>query len=104
MARRAGGPTAEEDFNEAVFRFTPGEYSLFTAVLGSKTGTPAETSNAFHHWREKIRHRHEVPERFTQPFLETETIDNVDAAVLAAISNQNHPPSFNAYLHGSARK
>src|SRR5260370_760593 len=104
MARRAGGPTAEEDYTDVVFRSTPGEYSLSTAVLGSKTGTPAETSNAFQHWREKLRHRHEIPEGLTQAFLESETIDNVDADVLAAIYNPKHPPFFNAYMHGSPHK
>src|SRR5260370_9146510 len=97
-ARRGGGPPGEENVNEGVFRFPPGEYSLFTAVLGSKTGTPAETSNAFQHWREKLRHRHEIPEGLTQAFLVTETIDNVVADVLAAIYNPTHPPFFIAYI------
>ena len=104
MTRRSGGPTAEEDFTEAVFRFTPGEYSLFTAVLGSKTGTPAEAASAFQHWKDKLRHRHEVPEGLTQAFLESDTIDNVDADLLAAIYNPKHPPFFNAYMHGTPHK
>lgn len=104
MNRRSGSPTAEEDFTEAVFRFTPGEYSLFSEVLGSKTNTPAEAASAFQHWKDKVRHRHEIPEGLTQAFLESDTIDNVDADVLAAIYNPKHPPFFNAYMHGSPRK
>ncbi len=104
MTRRSGSPTAEEDFSEAVFRFTPGEYSLFSGVLGSKTSTPAEASSVFQHWKEKLRHRHEMPEGLTQAFLESDTIDNVDADVLAAIYNPKHPPFFNAYLRGSPHK
>jgi hypothetical protein len=104
MARRSGSPTAEEDFTEAVFRFTPDQYSQFSGVLGSKTSTPAEAASAFQRWKEKLRHRHEVPEGLTQAFLESETIDNVDADVLAAIYNPKHPPFFNAYMHGTPHK
>jgi hypothetical protein len=104
MTRRSGSPTAEEDFTEAVFRFTPGEYPLFAGVLGSRTDTPAEAATAFQHWKEKLRHRHEIPEGLTQAFLESETIDNVDADVLASIYNPKHPPFFNAYMHGSPHK
>ncbi len=104
MARRSGSPTAEQDFTEAVFRFTPGEYSLFGGVFGSKASTPPEASSAFQRWKERLRHRHEVAEGLTQAFLESETIDNVDADVLAAIYNPKHPPFFNAYMHGSPHK
>ncbi|MCU1316466.1 MAG: Aminopeptidase N-like protein, partial [Candidatus Acidoferrum typicum] len=104
MVRRAGGPTAEEDFTEVVFRFSPDQFSQFTAVLGTRADAPTEASNAFQHWKEKVRHRHEVPEGLTQAFLESETIDNVDADMLAAIYNPKHPPFFNAYMHGTPHK
>src|SRR5207302_3165669 len=32
MVRRAGGPTAEEDFTEAVFRFSPDQFSQFEST------------------------------------------------------------------------
>jgi hypothetical protein len=104
MQRRAGSPTAEEDFTEAVFRFSPGEYSVFGPVLGAKTDTLAEAAASFQRWKAKIRHRREVPEGFTQAILESETIDNVDADVLAAVYNPKHPPFFNAYMHGAPNK
>src|SRR6266436_6338939 len=104
MTRRSGSPTAEQDFTEAVFRFTPGEYSLFGGVFGSKASTPPEASSAFQHWKERLRHRHEVPEGLTQAFLESDTIDNVDADVLAAIYNPKHPPFFNAYMRSEERR
>ncbi len=104
MVRRSGSPTAEEDFTEAVFRFSPGQFSQFAPSLGSRAETPAEAATALAHWKEKVRHRHEVPEGMTQAFLESETIDNVDADVLAAIYNPQHPPFFNAYMHGTPHK
>jgi hypothetical protein len=45
-----------------------------------------------------------VPEGLTQAFLESESIDNVDADVLAAIYNPKHPPFFNAYMRGTPHK
>ncbi len=104
MIRRSGSPRAEEDFTEAVFRFSPDQFSQFAASLGSRANTTAEAATAFEHWKEKVRHRHELPEGMTQAFLESETIDNVDADVLAAIYNPKHPPFFNAYMHGTPHK
>lgn len=104
MVRRAGSPTAEEDFTAAVFRFSPGQFSEFAATLGARADTPAEASSVFQHWKDRVRHRHEVPEGLTDAFLESETIDNVEADVLAAIYNPKHPPFFNAYMHGTPHK
>ncbi|HUC52653.1 MAG TPA: M1 family aminopeptidase [Candidatus Cybelea sp.] len=104
MLRRAGSATAEEDFTEVVFRFSPNQFPQFAGTLGTRADTPAEAGTAFQHWKDRVRHRHEVPEGLTQALLENETIDNVDADVLAAIYNPKHPPFFNAYLHGSQHK
>jgi hypothetical protein len=104
MVRRAGSPTAEEDFTEVVFRFSPDQFPQFAAMFGTRAETPTEASTAFQHWKDKVRHRHEVPEGLTQALLESETIDNVDADVLAAIYNPRHPSFFNAYMHGTPHK
>jgi hypothetical protein len=105
MLRRSGAPNAEEEFNEAVFRFTGNQYVRFTTALGARTETPPEAAAAFARWKEKVRHRHEIPEGFTQAILQNETIDNVDADVLAAIylharlSTQG-PPLFHSPARG----
>jgi hypothetical protein len=104
MVRRSGSPTAEEDFTEVVFRFSPDQFSQFAPALASRADMPTEAANAFQHWKDKVRHRHEAPEGLTQAFLEDETIDNIDADVLAAIYNPKHPPFFNAYMHGTPHK
>src|SRR5437016_8250679 len=104
MVRRAGGPTAEEDFTEVVFRFSPDQFSQFATTLGTRADTPAEAASVFQRWKDKVRHRHEVPEGLTEAFLESDTIDNVDADVLAAIYNPKHPSFFNAYMHGTPHK
>jgi hypothetical protein len=104
MIRRTGNPTAEEDFTEVVFRFTGNQYPQFAGALGPKVETPPEAVAAFQRWKDKVRHRHEIPEGLTQAFFEGETIDNVDADVLAAIYNPKHPPFLNAYMRGTPHK
>ena len=104
MIRRSGKPTAEEDFSEVVFRLTPGLYPKVAAAFGPKVDTPREAVDALQHWKNKVRHRHEFPEGLTQGIFEQESIDNVDADVLAAIYNPKHPPFFNAYMVGATHK
>lgn len=104
LTRRAGSATAEEDFTEIVFRFSPGVRAQFNAQIGEKRTTPPEVFSLFQHWKETMRHRHEIPEGFTEAMLEDDTMDNVDADVLAAVYNPKHPPFFNAYIHGTPHK
>jgi hypothetical protein len=104
LIRRNGSATAEEDFSEVVFRFTPDQLSVFKPTLIAKADTPAQATEALQHWKEKVRHRHEFPEGLTQGFFESETIDNVDADVLAAIYNRQHPSFFNSYMHGTPHR
>jgi hypothetical protein len=104
MIRRSGKPTAEEDFTEVVFRFTPGLYPRVAAAFGPRAETPREVAEAWKNWKNKVRHRHEFPEGLTQEIFEQELIDNVDADVLAAIYNPKHPPFFNAYMVGGPHK
>jgi len=105
LERRSGASTLEEDFNSAMFRFSPGELPVFADTLKTKTDTPAEAGKVFEDWKNKLRHRHEVPEGTTQALLESETIDNVDADMLAAIYNPKHHPAFlNVYMHGARNK
>ena len=104
MIRRSGKPIAEEDLSEVVFRFTPGLYPKVAVAFGPRVETPHAAADALQHWQNKVRHRHEFPEGFTQEIFEQESIDNVDADVLAAIYNPKHPPFFNAYMVGAPHK
>jgi len=104
LTRRAGDAAVEEDFTAMVLRFSPKQFPALAPALGDKTDTPPEATSVFHAWQEKVRRRHEVPEGFTQAILENETIDNVDADVLAAVYNPQHPKFFNAYMQGTPHK
>jgi hypothetical protein len=104
LKRRTGSEMVEEDFSEAVFRFSGGVYPIVSAALGPQVEPAKEASEVLARWRNKVRRRHEVPEGFTQAILEDATIDNVDADVLAAVYNPKHPPFFNAYITGKSHK
>ena len=104
LSRRIEGESVDEDFSEIVFRFTGEGRMGFLPGLKGKAATPEEANNAFRHWREKVRQRREVAAGFSEYLLEGESMDNVDADILAAIYNPSHPPFFNAYIHGKKHK
>ena len=104
LKRRCGAPELEEDFSEVVFRFTGQERSKFSPGLGSQTEPPPEAAKAFEHWKERMRKRREEPQGFTEYLLTDESMDNVDADVLAAIYNPAHPAFLNAYIRGEKHK
>jgi len=104
LRRRSGAPEVDEDFTEVVFRFTGEERLKFLSGLKEQVETPAEAAAVFDHWKERMRKRREEAQGFTEYLLHGETMDNVDADLLAAIYNPSHPPFFNAYIHGRKHK
>ena len=104
LERRIGSPEVNEDFVEIVFRFTRDEWPKFSAGLHEQTGTPAEATLVLNKWRERMRQRRERPEGFSQGLLQGDTMDNVDADILAAVYNPQHPLFINAYIRGAKHK
>ena len=104
LKRRSGSPEIDEDFTEAIFRFTGGERLEFLRGGKEKVDTPGDAASLFDHWKEKVRKRREEALGFTEYLLHGETMDNVDADLLAAVYNPSHPPFVNAYIHGRKHK
>jgi hypothetical protein len=104
LKRRSGSAEADEDFTDVVFRFTETEREKFLPGLGERVETPADVSTILDHWKEKMRKRREEAQGFTEYLLHGETMDNVDADVLAAVYNPSHPPFVNAYIRGKKCK
>ena len=105
LTRRTGTAEVNEDFTEVIFRFTREAWSKFQpGLVGRMEGTPPEAAAAFKHWKEKVRQRRERALGFTEFLLEGETMDNVDADLMAAFYNPSHPPFFNAYVRGRNHK
>jgi len=104
LRRRLGTADADEDFTEIVFRFTPDGRDKFLPGTKDREEPPAQAAVAFREWKEKLRKRREIPLGYTDYLLHGETMDNVDADVLAALYNLAHPPFFNAYIRGQKHK
>jgi hypothetical protein len=104
IKRRTGADEVNEDFTDVVFRFTGRARLNFVAGLGDRTEPSSEAAAVLRNWRERMRQRREQVLGFTQYLLQGETMDNVDADVLAAIYNSAHPEFFNAYIRGKKHK
>lgn len=102
--RRIGADEVDEDFSAVVFRFTREERMRFLPGIGDKEEPSTDAKAAFQRWRDRVRRRHEIPRSFTESVFEGETMDNVDADVLATVYNPAHPAFFNAYLQGKKHK
>src|SRR5207302_4935514 len=68
--------------------------------LGDRTEPASQAAAVLNHWRERMRQRREQSVGFSQYLLQGETMDNVDADLLAAVYNSSHPEFLNAYLRG----
>jgi hypothetical protein len=104
LSRRTGATEADEDVTEAVFRFTADGRLKFLPGLSEPTEPSSLATVVLRNWREKVRQRREEASGFSQFLLQGETMDNVDADVLAAVYNPSHPEFFNAYLRCKKHK
>lgn len=104
IKRRTGADEVDEDFTAVVLRFTPDERMKLLPAAGDPMESSPEAAKTFAHWKEQMRRRSEIPLGFTEYLLHGETMDNVDADVLAAIYNPAHPRFFNAYMTGKKHR
>ena len=104
LKRRIGSAEVDEEFTDAVFRFSGQERLRFMRGMGESMPTPPEASTAFEHWKERMRKRRDEMMSITEFLLHGESMDNVDADVLAAIYNPAHPTFVNGYVRGKKHK
>jgi hypothetical protein len=104
LSRRTGAAEVNEEFTEVVFRFTGENRMKFLPGLGERTELASDAAAVLKRWREKMRQRHERALGLSELLLHGETMDNVDADLLAAVYNPAHPEFFNAYIRGKKHK
>ncbi len=104
LSRRSGADEVNENFTQAVFRFTSKIHDNFVRGIKERVDTPADAAAVFGRWKERARHRHQEATSLTEDLLTGESMDNVDADVLASLYNEVHPVFFNAYIHGEKHK
>jgi len=104
LMRRIKSEELDEDFTEIVFRYT-GPYAR--ALVGAAkvpTAVPPQAAGILDHWHDLVRKRREEPLGFTESILHGDSMENVDAEVLAALYNPERPGVFDAYIHGVKHK
>jgi hypothetical protein len=104
LKRRTGATQLDEDFTEVIFRFSNQLRMKFFGGIGEPLEPSPEVKAAFGRWQTQMRTRREEPLGFSEHLLHGETMDNVNADVLAAIYNRQHPMFVNAYVRGRKHK
>jgi Peptidase family M1 domain/Carboxypeptidase regulatory-like domain len=104
LSRRIGASELNEGFTEIVFRFTSEGRLPFLPGLKDQLEPSSEAVFVLKRWREKMRERREPAEGFSESLLHGADMDNVDADLLAAVYNSNHPAFINAYIRGQKHK
>jgi hypothetical protein len=104
LNRRAKTEELDEDFSDAVFRFTGQTHQNLLQGCTGEVATPPAAAAIFEQWQEKVRRRREIPLGFSESLLTGEAMDNVDAEILASLYNPHRPDFFTAYLRGAKHK
>lgn len=102
--RRLKTDQVDEDFTEVVFRYIGAPGQALQPIMKTPATTPEDAAKLFQHWRERMRQRREVPLGFSESMLHGDSMENVDAEVLAALYNPNRPGFFDGYIHGTKHK
>lgn len=92
-----------QNFSRAVFVFTDDTYAEIrkSAKTSSQDTSPAGVLADF---RDKVRKRIERPRSAMEAMMMSETMDNLEAEVLAGLYNPARPAMFNAFLQGKEFK
>src|SRR5205823_10309864 len=102
--RRLKTDQIDEDFTDVVFRYTGPPGKMLLAAITTSTATSEDSAKVLEHWRESMRQRREVPLGFSESLLHGDSMENVDAEVLASLYNPNRPGFFDAYMRGTKHK
>ncbi|HLK66571.1 MAG TPA: carboxypeptidase regulatory-like domain-containing protein [Bryobacteraceae bacterium] len=94
-----GENAVHESFDRALFCFTDaaGKEIREQAKAHTADGKLAEVLRDFRH---HLRSRTESPRSQLDAMLQSDTMDNLDADILADLYNPSQPGFFSAYLHG----
>ncbi len=104
IRRRSKSDQVDEDITEIVFRYagTPGRMLLPAGT--TPTAASEESAKVFQRWRDSMRQRRETPLGLSEELLHGDSMENVDADVLASLYNADRPGFFDAYMRGTKHK
>ncbi len=104
LMRRVKSEEFDEDFSEIVFRYAGGFTHVLLGAAKTEAAVPPQAAPILEHWRDLVRKRREEPLGFTESILHGDSMENVDAELLAALYNPERPGFFDAYIHGTKHK
>ena len=91
--------TVRESFDRALFCFTDDTGK----EIRGQTKTPKQdpkSADVLRDYRKLLRHSSEIPRSMLEAMLTSESMDNLEADLLADLLNPKQPGFFSAYLHG----
>ena len=104
IRRRSKNDQVDEDFTEIVFRYTGTQGRVLLPAATTPTAVSEESAKVFHRWRDNMRQRRETPLGLSEALLHGDSMENVDADVLADLYNPDRPGFFDAYMRGTKHK
>src|SRR5580698_4260590 len=99
MASLTGQDSVTEKFDRALFCFTDDTGKEIRASAGTPSPDP-KLADALRDYRKHLRSRPDPPRSMLEYTLTDESMDNLEADILADLYNPHAPGFFSAYLHG----
>jgi hypothetical protein len=94
-----GQDAVRESFDRALFCFTDDSGKELRATGAAGAADP-KLAEALRDYRKKLRYRPDQPKSDIEDMVTSETMDNVDAEILADLYNPAQRGFFMAYIHG----
>ena len=96
----SGAEEVDESFRSVVFWFTDDTYEEVKRQAQG-AGDASEAAGAWREFRNRARHRTELPRSLLEYWLQDEDIANDEAEILGELYNPNEAGSFRAFIHGN---
>lgn len=91
-----------ETFDRALFCFSD-ETGKEIRAQAKARAAEGKLAEVLHEFRRRLRYSSEDPRSMLESMLTSETMDNIEAELLADVYNPAQPGFFSAYLHGRKR-
>jgi hypothetical protein len=100
MQSLTGQPNADETFDRALLVFTDKTGEEIRAAAQPAASADSKLADALKEFRKRLRFRPEVERSMADALVHSDTMDNLDADILADVYNPAQPGFFAAYIHG----
>jgi hypothetical protein len=99
MRSLTGQDSVSESFDHALFCFSD-ETGKEIRLQGKPRAADPKAQDILREYRRHLRNRSESPRSLLEDLLMSDSMDNIEADLLADLYNPSQPGFFSAYLHG----